>query len=120
LRYAGVQRGSSSAELGLEEQAISQESVEAVRRFIEATNQRDFAAAMDAYADDVVLVVDEGIAPTNAGTFSGRKAVGNRFADPTRADQVRAPGSRPSSEAPQAMQRVMPSPPPLRDTGPAS
>ena len=60
---------------------MSQENVDVVRRYIEAFNQGDFAAAMAAYADDVVLVVDEGVVPTNAGTFAGRAEVGDWFAD---------------------------------------
>ena len=58
---------------------MSQENVDVVRRYIEAFNQGDFAAAMAAYADDVVLVVDEGVVPTNAGTFAGRAEVGDWF-----------------------------------------
>ena len=36
---------------------------------------------MAAYSDDVVLVIDDGAMPTNAGTFKGREAVGQWFAD---------------------------------------
>jgi ketosteroid isomerase-like protein len=58
-----------------------QEHVDVVRRYFEATNRGDFPEAMAAYADDVVLVVDDAAIPTNAGTFTGREAVGNWFAD---------------------------------------
>ena len=44
-----------------------------------ATNEQDFERAMDAYADDVVLVVEEGF--LNTGTFEGREAVGEWFGD---------------------------------------
>jgi ketosteroid isomerase-like protein len=47
---------------------MSQENVEIVRGQFEATNRRDFAAAMDAYTEDVVLVVN-GLFPS--GTFLG-------------------------------------------------
>ena len=57
---------------------MSQENVEVVRGQFEATNRRDFAAAMDAYAEDVVLVV-KGLFPS--GTFLGREAVGGWFGD---------------------------------------
>src|SRR5690349_17448428 len=36
---------------------------------------------MEAYADDVVLVIDDRAVPTNAGTFKGREAVGEWFGD---------------------------------------
>lgn len=52
-----------------------------VVKYFEATNRGDFGSAMAAYADDVVLVIDHGAIPTNAGTFSGREAVGEWFAD---------------------------------------
>jgi ketosteroid isomerase-like protein len=57
---------------------VSQENVEIVREYFEATNRRDFASAMDAYTEDVVLVVT-GLLPD--GTFSGREAVGRWFGD---------------------------------------
>ena len=60
---------------------MSQENVEILRRWFDATNRRDFAAVLDAYADDVVLVVHEAVLPTNGGTFTGRKDVGDWFAD---------------------------------------
>ena len=49
-----------------------------VRGQFEAVNRRDWAEAMAAYADDVVLVVPEGI---NSGTFEGRDRVGEWFGD---------------------------------------
>jgi ketosteroid isomerase-like protein len=57
---------------------MSREDIATVREQFEATNRRDFAAAMDAYAEDVVLVV-KGLFPS--GTFSGREAVGGWFGD---------------------------------------
>jgi ketosteroid isomerase-like protein len=44
-----------------------------------AVNERDFERAMDGYADDVVLVIEEGF--LNTGTFEGREAVGEWFGD---------------------------------------
>jgi ketosteroid isomerase-like protein len=60
---------------------VSQESIGVVLRYFEATNRGDFPSAMAAYADDVVLVIDEDAIPTNAGTFTGREAVGQWFGD---------------------------------------
>ena len=60
---------------------MSQANVEVVERYFGAVNRGDFAAAMDDYTDDVVLVIDIHAVPTNAGTFTGRKAVGEWFAD---------------------------------------
>jgi ketosteroid isomerase-like protein len=60
---------------------MSQENVEVVRRYFEAVNRGDFAAAMAAYTDDVVLVIDERAVPVNAGVFAGRAAVGDWFGD---------------------------------------
>jgi ketosteroid isomerase-like protein len=57
---------------------MSQENVAMVRAQFEATNQRDFAAVMDAYDENVVLVVN-GLFPS--GTFLGREAVGGWFGD---------------------------------------
>jgi ketosteroid isomerase-like protein len=58
--------------------AMSEENVEIVRDLFAATNERDFPRAMSHYAEDVVLVVD---ALLNPGTFEGRQAVGEWFAD---------------------------------------
>jgi ketosteroid isomerase-like protein len=52
--------------------------VEVVREQFEATNRRDFARPMADWADDVEVVGFEG---TNAGTYSGREAVGDFFGD---------------------------------------
>ena len=57
---------------------MSQENVEVVRGQFEAVNRKDFAAAMSAYAEDVELVVPEGV---RAGTFRGKQAVGDWFGD---------------------------------------
>jgi ketosteroid isomerase-like protein len=58
---------------------VSQEPTEVVREQFAATNERDFTRAMDYYAQDVVLVVEEGF--LNTGTFKGREAVGEWFGD---------------------------------------
>jgi ketosteroid isomerase-like protein len=55
-------------------------NVDVVREQFEATNARDFARAMDFYADDVVLVIGEGWGIT-AGRFEGKTAVGEWFGD---------------------------------------
>ena len=59
---------------------MSQENVEVVRAQFAATNERDFPRAMSFYAEDVELVVDPD-AFLQAGTFKGREAVGQWFAD---------------------------------------
>ena len=51
--------------------------MDVVRDQFEAVNERDFAKAMDAYADDVVLVVDLDF--VDPGTYEGREAVGRWF-----------------------------------------
>jgi ketosteroid isomerase-like protein len=51
-----------------------------VRRHIEATNRRDFAAAVAAYDEDVELVVTDGIF-LESGTYRGRDAVGRWFGE---------------------------------------
>jgi ketosteroid isomerase-like protein len=58
---------------------MSQNAVEVVREQFAATNERDFERAMGFYADDVVLVVNEGF--LNTGTFSGKERVGEWFGD---------------------------------------
>lgn len=59
---------------------MSQANIDTVRDQFAATNERDFARAMDHYADDVVLVVSPR-AFLESGTFKGRGAVGQWFAD---------------------------------------
>ena len=54
-------------------------AVDVVKEQFAATNERDFPRAMSYYADDVVLVVEEGF--LNTGTFEGREAVGEWFGD---------------------------------------
>ena len=51
--------------------------IDVVRDQFEAVNERDFAKAMDAYAEDVVLVVDLDF--VDPGTYEGREAVGRWF-----------------------------------------
>ncbi|HEY6637511.1 MAG TPA: nuclear transport factor 2 family protein [Solirubrobacterales bacterium] len=59
---------------------MSEQDVQVVRDQFVATNQRDFARAMDLYAEDVVLVVGEGWGIT-AGRYEGKAAVGEWFGD---------------------------------------
>jgi ketosteroid isomerase-like protein len=58
---------------------VSQDPVDVLRQQFAATNERDFARAMTYYADDVVLVVEEGF--LNTGTFEGKEAVGEWYGD---------------------------------------
>jgi ketosteroid isomerase-like protein len=58
---------------------VSQDPVDLIREQFHATNERDFQRAMSYYADDVVLVVEEGF--LNTGTFEGKEAVGEWFGD---------------------------------------
>jgi ketosteroid isomerase-like protein len=55
------------------------ESAAVVRAQFEATNRRDWPAAMDAYADDVELVVPDSM--LSSGTYRGRERVGEWFGD---------------------------------------
>jgi len=57
---------------------MSQQDVEIVLDQFAATNERAFERAMTYYADDVELVVQPD-AYLEAGTFSGREAVGEYF-----------------------------------------
>jgi ketosteroid isomerase-like protein len=59
---------------------MSQEDIDFVVAQFKAVNERNFPRAMDAYADDVVLVVNEGWGIT-AGTYEGKEAVGEWFGD---------------------------------------
>jgi ketosteroid isomerase-like protein len=62
------------------------DAVDVIRRQFAATNDRDFEAAMHYYADDVVLVIEEGF--LNTGTFEGKQAVGEWFGDWFRAFDI--------------------------------
>ena len=59
---------------------MSQENVEVVLRQFADTNARDFAAAMNAYAEDVTLVSHWGGALLSP-TATGKAAVGEWFGD---------------------------------------
>jgi ketosteroid isomerase-like protein len=59
---------------------MSRENVEVVRDQFAATNERDFPRAMSHYAEQVELVVHPD-AFLQRGTFTGRHAVGEWFAD---------------------------------------
>jgi ketosteroid isomerase-like protein len=58
---------------------VSQDPVDVIRDQYRATNERDFERAMSLYADDVILVIEEGF--LNTGTFEGKEAVGEWFGD---------------------------------------
>ncbi len=58
---------------------MPQDPVDVLREQFAATNERDFARAMTYYADDVVLVIQEGF--LNTGTFEGKDAVGEWYGD---------------------------------------
>ena len=59
---------------------MSREDMEIVRAQFEATNRRDWAAVMAVYDEDVVLFVHASAGP-DAGTFTGREALGAWFGD---------------------------------------
>ena len=58
---------------------VPSDPIEVIRDQYSATNARDFERAMTFYADDVVLIVEEGFLST--GTFEGIEAVGEWFGD---------------------------------------
>ena len=60
---------------------MSQENVEIVRRLFESTNARDFAAAMDTYADEVVLTLHGWLRIAGGEGAVGKEAVGEWFGD---------------------------------------
>src|SRR5271166_146252 len=60
---------------------MSQENVDIVQAHFDATTRRDFTLALDAFDEDVLLVVEAGLVPTAAGAFHGRGAVGEWFGD---------------------------------------
>jgi ketosteroid isomerase-like protein len=59
---------------------VSQADVDVVLEQFGLTNAREFARAMDLYADDVVLVVDSDWSIAS-GTYEGKAAVGEWFGD---------------------------------------
>jgi ketosteroid isomerase-like protein len=65
---------------------MSQENTEVVRAYFETVNDGDFARAMHYYADDVELVATDEVF-LEAGTFTGRDAVGLWFGNWFRAFQ---------------------------------
>ena len=74
--------------LGSREEALeaaggeeSSDDVDIVVDQFKAVNERDFARAMDIYADDVELLVPRQAGFLAAGTFVGREAVGEWFGD---------------------------------------
>jgi ketosteroid isomerase-like protein len=60
---------------------MSQENVDAVVRYFENTNARNFKAVMDAYADDVVLSLHGHFEAILGKGAVGKKAVGEWFGD---------------------------------------
>jgi ketosteroid isomerase-like protein len=60
---------------------MSRENVEIVIRLFEAVNSRDFPAAMDAYADDVALVLHHDLRGGGGSGAVGKEAVGEWFGD---------------------------------------
>ena len=60
---------------------MSQAHVDVVLDHFAATNERDFARAMDHYAEDVELVVPRQAGFLETGIFRGREAVGEWFGD---------------------------------------
>jgi ketosteroid isomerase-like protein len=79
---------------------MSQENVQTVRDYFETVNGGDFARAMQYYADDVELVAPDAVF-LEAGTFTGKDAVGLWFGNWFRAfqrgywldlDEIRAVG----------------------------
>ena len=81
---------------------MSREKVEVVREQFESVNRRDWAAAMAAYDEQVVLVAHWSVGP-DAGIFNGREAVGRWFGDWFRAfgkdyrfeiEEIRSVGQR--------------------------
>jgi ketosteroid isomerase-like protein len=59
---------------------VSLANVEIVREHFMSTNRRDWNAVMAAYDEEIVLVVDDAMAP-DAGVVVGREAVGRWFGD---------------------------------------
>jgi ketosteroid isomerase-like protein len=60
---------------------MSQENVEVVVGLFENTNARDFPAAMDAYAEDVVLALHGELRFVGGEGAVGKEAVGEWFGD---------------------------------------
>jgi ketosteroid isomerase-like protein len=58
---------------------VSQADLEVVLDQFAAVNDRDFARAMDGYADDVVLVVPPAENAPEPGRYEGKEAVGQWF-----------------------------------------
>ena len=60
---------------------MSRDNVKVVVGQFEGVNARDFAAVMDAYADDVVLALHGKLRGLGGGGAVGKKAVGEWFGD---------------------------------------
>ncbi len=73
------ERDRALADIDLE-QALSQRAMEIVLADLDNVNRRDWAAALAAYDEDVVLFVSASSGP-DVGVFRGREAVGKWFGD---------------------------------------
>ena len=60
---------------------MSQADIEVIRDQFAAVNERDFPRAMDHYAEDVVLIINEVARVPNPGKYEGKTAVGEWFGD---------------------------------------
>jgi ketosteroid isomerase-like protein len=60
---------------------VSQTDIDVVLDQFAATNERDFERAMGHYADEVTLIASQVAGPGKAGTYEGKKAVGEWFGD---------------------------------------
>lgn len=60
---------------------MSEEDIAVVREQFEAVNRRDFAGAMELYAEDVVLVAPDMDGVWSPGVFEGSAAVGEWFGE---------------------------------------
>lgn len=58
---------------------MAQADIDVVRDQYEAVNERDWGRAMNAYSEDVVLIVADSF--IDPGTFDGREAVGKWFGE---------------------------------------
>jgi ketosteroid isomerase-like protein len=60
---------------------VSEADIDVVRDQFAATNEQDFARAMELYAEDVTLIASAASGPGKSGTYEGKDAVGEWFGD---------------------------------------